>query len=812
MWLNMAVGGKVKGITIEFNGDTTKLGQAMKKINDDAKGVDKALKDVNRALKFNPSNTELLSQKQTLLKQKIEQTKDKLEALKKAQDTMDAKGVDKNSQEYMELRREIIKTESQLKNFEKQAKELNNVKLTALGNQFKDVGEKMQKVGTGMTKYVTAPIVAAGAGAVAAWKEVDNALDIVIAKTGATGQAAEDMGNIVKDIATTIPTDFETAGNAVGEVNTRFGVTGDELEALSTKFIEFATLNETDVSTSVDLVQQAMDAFGMEASEAGDMLDILNKVGQNTGISVDQLAASMVANAAPLQEMGFNASQAAQFLGEMEMAGIDSSTMMSGLKKALANAAAEGKPLDEALSDVQSAMENADSSTDAMNEAIDLFGAKAGPQIAEACQNGVVDFNDLGAAVEDAGGSVQTTFEETLDPIDEFQTTLNELKELGADVGGVLLESLQPVIEKIADAIKKLAEWWGGLSPQMQQAIFIIAGIAAVAGPLIALIGSILQGIGMMMIFGPILFGMLGPFIPLIIGIIAAIVAVIAIITHWSEIVEWFKGVWERATAVIKAVWEQTSEYLKVAWEALKTVAKIVWEAIKTAITAPIQLVWTIIKTIWDLIKTSLLNVWNNISVTAQRLWEGIKNKIITPIQNAWDRLKGIVDGIKQKLSDTWDSIKSKAKSMWDGIKTAITQPIETAKNTISGIIEKIKGFFPISIGKWLKNLPSIRLKTTEKTVLGKTITIPTGFEWYAKGGIFDSPTIAGIGEAGPEAVVPLDKFWKKMDRIADAVSGGGDQIQIIVNAAPGMDVTQLANEVERKLIQAQKRRSQAWQ
>ena len=815
----MAVGGNIKGITIKFEGDTTDLGKAMKKINADAKGVDKALKDVNKALKFEPKNTELLSQKQTLLKQKVQQTKDQLEALKRAEETMNANGVDKNSQEFMELRREIIQTESKLKHFEKEAQKLNNVKLTALGEQFKDVGSKMQTVGKGMTKYVTAPIVAAGAGSVAAWKEVDNALDIVIAKTGATGQAAEDMGNIVKDIATTIPTDFETAGNAVGEVNTRFGVTGDELEALSTKFIEFATLNETDVSTSVDLVQQAMDAFGMEASEAGDMLDILNKVGQNTGISVDQLAQSMVTNSAALHEMGFDAAEAAQFLGEMEMAGIDSSTMMAGLKKALANAAAEGKPLDQALSDLQTSMEGASSDTEAMNMATELFGAKAGPAIAEACKNGVVNFNDLGGAVEDFGGSVETTFDETVDPIDTFQTTLNELKILGAEVGGSLLQSLQPTIEKIAGVIQKLAEWWGNLSPQMQNAILIAAGIAAVAGPIIVILGSIIGAIGEMIIMMPIITAEIAasevallPIIAVILAIVAAVIAIVAIVRHWGEICEWFKGVWENFTAVIKAVWEQTSEYLKAAWEALKQVALIVWEAIKMAITAPIQFVWSLIQIVWNAIKTFLTNAWNGIKNTAQTVWDAIKNFIITPIQNAWNRVKGIVDTMKSTISNVFNSIRNTARNVWEGIKNAITQPIETAKNTVKGIIDRIKGFFPLSIGRIFSNLKLPHFDWHWKQVIGK-IKVPVfdGIDWYAKGGIFDAPTVAGIGEAGPEAVVPLDKFWQKMDKIADAASGGGDQIQIIVNAAPGMDVNALADAVQERLVRLQKQRDKAW-
>ncbi len=813
----MAVGGKVKGITIEFNGDTTKLGRAMTDINKKSKEVDKALRDVNKALKFNPSNTELLSQKQTLLKQKIEQTKDKLDALKKAQDTMDANGVDKNSQEYMELRREIIKTESQVKNLEKESQKLNNVKLTALGNQFKEVGDKMKTAGEGMTKYVTAPIVAGAAASVAAFNEVDKGLDIVIAKTGATGESAEEMGNIVKDIATTIPTDFETAGNAVGEVNTRFGLTGDALDELSTKFIMFAQLNNTDVTTSIDSVQKALSAFGLSADYAGPLLDRLNLTGQQTGVSMDSLTSGLVQNAAAFQEMGLSVDQAVVLMGQMEMSGANTDTVMQGLRKALKNATEEGIPLDQALSDLQDTIVNGTDDMDGLTASYELFG-KSGDQVYNAVKNGTLDFSDLADAVDatdESVGSVSDTFEETLDPIDSFTTTLNELKVLGAEVGGTLLQSLMPVIEKIASGIEKLANWWSQLSPQMQQVILVVLAIAAAAGPLLMLIGSIVSALGTLMIMGPILFGMLGPFIPIILAIVAAVVAVIAIVTHWSEICEWFKGVWQNFVAVIQAVWEQCKEYLLKAWEVIKAVAMVVWEAIKTSIITPIQTAWNIIKAVWNAIKTFLTNAWNGIKNTAQTVWNTIKDKIITPIQNAWDRLKSIVDSIKTKLSDTWNSIKETAQSVWEGIKSAITAPIEAAKETVSGIVEKIKGFFPMEIGKIFSNLklPHISVTAGEAPfgIGGKGSLPKFSVDWYAKGGIFDNPSIIGIGEAGSEAVVPLDKFWSKIDRIADAASGGGDNIQINVYASEGMSVTQLAAEVEKRLIAAEKRRNSAW-
>ena len=99
----MAVGSKVKGITIEFNGDTTKLGRALSDVDNKTKAVDKSLKEVNNALKFNPKNTELLAQKQQLLGQKVDQTKERLKLLQETQKKMDDDpSVDKTSQDYME--------------------------------------------------------------------------------------------------------------------------------------------------------------------------------------------------------------------------------------------------------------------------------------------------------------------------------------------------------------------------------------------------------------------------------------------------------------------------------------------------------------------------------------------------------------------------------------------------------------------------------------------------------------------------------------------------------------------------------------
>ena len=159
--------GNIRGITIEFSGDTTKLDKALRQINTETRNLDKELKQVDKALKFNPTSVDLWRQKQQILTQKLEQTKDKLELLKRAQADMDAKGVDKNSEEYRKLQREIIETESKVKTFEGQLRKIGNVNLRATSEQFKEVGNKLTAAGQAMQGLsMAAAAVAASIGAV----------------------------------------------------------------------------------------------------------------------------------------------------------------------------------------------------------------------------------------------------------------------------------------------------------------------------------------------------------------------------------------------------------------------------------------------------------------------------------------------------------------------------------------------------------------------------------------------------------------------------------------------------------------------
>lgn len=716
--------GNIKGITIEIGGNTTPLQKALSGVNKSIKDTQKQLKEVDKLLKVDPKNVELLRQKQDLLNKAVSDTKDKLnkerEALKQlAQQDQTPEVTEKMNQ----LKRAIVEDEQALKSANKELKNFGSVgkqqaqafgkELQEVGKKVTEVGSKVKGVGDSITTHVTAPIVALGGASLAAFNEVDKGYDIVIQKTGAVGASAQGMYDIVDQLATSIPTDFETAGNAVGEVNTRFGLTGDALYDLSEQFIQFAKLNNTDVTSSVDSVQKALSAFGLDSDHADTLLNRLNKTGQETGVSVDTLTSGLIQNGTAFQEMGLNIYQSTALMGQLEKSGANSETVMQGLRKALKSAAKDGKPLNQALDELQSTIESDEDGMKGLNAAYELFG-KSGDQIYGAVKNGSLDFRELGSAMSDASGNVSKTFETTLSPMDEWKMTLNELKLAGADLGATLGEILLPIIQKAGDVVQSLREKWESLSPEQQKMIEQVALAIAVIGPIVSIIGSIIMGIGGLITAVGTITAVLGIGVGAFAGIIAIIAAVIAIIvlciTHWDDI-----------KAKVKEVWESISTYM-------------------------------------SNLKEDVSNKWNDIK---QGIAEKIQS-IKSDLQEKWSQIKS--DAV-QKITDTKNDILQKFVDIKDGIKKKI--------DDIKGFFTSLSLKFPkiempklphFSLeGEFSLNPPSVPHLSVDW--YAKAMTNPY---------LFTSPTIVGAGEAGAEVMYGRDNLMRD---IATATAANNESL-----------------------------------
>lgn len=173
-----------------------------------------------------------------------------------------------------------------------------------------------------------------------------------------------------------------------------------------------------------------------------------------------------------------------------------------------------------------------------------------------------------------------------------------------------------------------------------------------------------------------------------------------------------------------------------------------------------------------------------------------------------WDKIKAAAGQIKEKITSAWSTIKTATQNAWKSITDSITKPFKKAKDTISNLVSTIKRWFPINLGNLFKGikLPHFEIEWSSFGWGDVTIDYPSGFDinWYKTGGIFNSPSLIGVGEAGAEAVVPLDQFWDKLDNMQTG------EITINVYPSAGMNETELARKVEQALARVQKQRNLA--
>ena len=219
----MASGGKIKGITIEFRGDTTKLDKALGKINKETKDLNTDLKAVDRALKFNPTNVELIRQKSELLRKKLDEAKEKADLLRDTLKRVDSGEIQLSAEEVNRLKRELIESESQAKAFHSQIIKLGQADLTALSKKLQAIGDKMTEAGKTLTTKVTAPIVAgytAAAKYASDYEENLNKLDVAFGKNADSvkkwSDSALESYGMSKVQATEAASAFGALGKGIG--------------------------------------------------------------------------------------------------------------------------------------------------------------------------------------------------------------------------------------------------------------------------------------------------------------------------------------------------------------------------------------------------------------------------------------------------------------------------------------------------------------------------------------------------------------------------------------------------------------------
>lgn len=491
----------IKGIIVEIGGDTSGLQKALSKVNSSTASLSKELKGVNSLLKLDPKNTELVSQKQQILKESIEQTSKKLEELKKAQEMADdtiANGGEISQENYRNLQREIINTQNKLNNLKAEASNWTKAgrSIEEFGNKVTNISSKIDRIGTTLTTKLTLPIVGITTTAIASMDAVDEGLDTIATKTGATGSAAKELQQIYKEVASEVPGDFGDIGAAIGEINTRLDLTGDKLKVASVEFLKFAKVNGVDVNTSVQLVTRAMGDAGIEADKYSELLDMLTVAGQKSGISIDSLATNLAKYGAPMRALGIDTKNAIAMFAGWEKAGVNTEIAFSGMKKAISNWGAAGKDSTKEFSKTLKEIEKCPTIAKATTKAIEVFGAKAGPDLADAIKGGRFEFQKYIDALDNGTGTIESTYSQIVDEVDDTQLAMQNAKIAMHDAGEVAAKSLGPILLDLSKQFKGLMERFDKLSDKEKKQILNMGLMVASIGPAIKILGTFGNTIG----------------------------------------------------------------------------------------------------------------------------------------------------------------------------------------------------------------------------------------------------------------------------------------------------------------------------
>lgn len=775
---------RIKGITVEIGGDTTKLQTALKQVNTEIKHTQSELRDVNKLLKLDPGNTELISQKHKLLGQTLEETKNKLTSLKEAQKQAEqALAEGKISQEqYDALKREIIETEQALKSLERQGATTNQTlqNIAVTGEKWQNTGKNIENVGRKMMP-VSLAVAGLGVAAVKTASDFDSGMSKVKAVSGATGSDFDDLREKAREMGAKTKFSASEAAEAMNYMAMAGWKSKDMISGIE-GVMNLAAASGEDLATTSDIVTDALTAFGLKAEDSSHFADVLAAASSNANTNVSLMGETFKYSAPIAGTLGYSVEDTAVAIGLMANAGIKGSQAGTALRSGLTRLASptkevmngmsmlglsiedvQGLSLDETLSTFRVAFANLDGTQKAQAASM-IFGKNAMSGMLAIINASEKDYNSLSDAIYNADGTAEkmaATMQDNL--AGQLKILQSALEELAISFG----ELLMPAVRKAVDILTKLVNGLNALPGPVKGIIAGIGLFIAALAPVLMIVGKLIWSIGTIMTKGPLIVGGItkivgiftGTLIPAITAVVSAIgivpIAIGAVIAGlvllWKKC-DWFRegviSIWETIKESTVAIWNGIKEFFVNLWQGISESWTSTWTEITSFLSEFLSGFIEGVKTTWKDIKDFFANLWNGLSEGWNSIWTSITtflteswNTFIEGAKSLWQSLgeffTSLWTGIQTTFTNIWAAISTITtevftavgefiKTTWEGIKTLISTVLDDIKVKIETIWNGLKEFLTTvitAIGTFISTSWT-NIKTTIETIITAIKTV----------------------------------------------------------------------------------------